>query len=45
MLTGITLLAGLCLFEIILAKLAIGYGKVEEFNYMEFFDYHRGSKK
>jgi hypothetical protein len=45
MLSGITLLAGLCLFEIILAKFAIGHGKVEEFNYMEFFDYHRGSKK
>ena len=45
MLSGITLLAGLCLFELILAKIALGDGKVDEFNYMEFFDYHRDSKK
>ncbi|MEW8985996.1 MAG: hypothetical protein AB2401_03150 [Bacillus sp. (in: firmicutes)] len=38
MLTGIMMLAGLCLFEIILAKIALGSTEIKEFNYEEFFN-------
>jgi hypothetical protein len=38
MVAGITMLAGLCLFEIILAKIAIGKAEIEEFNFEEFFN-------
>ncbi|WP_257391844.1 hypothetical protein [Mesobacillus jeotgali] len=37
MMTGITLLAGLCLFEIILAKIALGNTELKEFNFEDFF--------
>lgn len=37
MVAGITMLAGLCLFEIILAKIALGNAEIEEFNFEEFF--------
>ena len=38
MVTGIMMLAGLCLFEIILAKIALGSVEIEEFNYEEFLN-------
>jgi hypothetical protein len=38
MATGILMLAGLCLFEIILAKIALGSAEIEEFNYEDFFN-------
>lgn len=38
MVTGIMMLAGLCLFEIILAKIALGRAEIEEFNYEDFFN-------
>ena len=38
MVTGIIMLAGLCLFEIILAKIALGNAEIKEFNYEEFFN-------
>ncbi|WP_286183066.1 hypothetical protein [Bacillus sp. ISL-55] len=37
MVAGIIMLAGLCLFEIILAKIALGNAEIEEFNFEEFF--------
>lgn len=38
MVTGFLMLAGLCLFEIILAKIALGNAEIEEFSYEEFFN-------
>ncbi|MEH7885693.1 hypothetical protein V7654_15440 [Bacillus sp. JJ1609] len=45
MLSGLTMLAGLCLLEIILAEIALGNSKIEEFNFHEFYDFHRAGKK
>lgn len=39
MVSGITMLAGLCMFELILAKIAIGNGKIEEFSFQDFYDW------
>ncbi len=44
MLSGLTMLAGLCLFEIILAKIALGHGKIEEFSFQEFYDYPKAGQ-
>ncbi|WP_285291757.1 hypothetical protein [Bacillus sp. ISL-35] len=38
MVTGIVTLAGLCLLEIILAKIALGKSEIEDFNFEEFFN-------
>ena len=38
MVTGFLMLAGLCLFEIILAKIALGNAEIEKFSYEEFFN-------
>jgi hypothetical protein len=38
MVAGITMLAGLCLFEVILAKIALGKVEIKEFNFEEFFN-------
>lgn len=38
MVTGVVMLAGLCIFEIILAKIALGSATIEEFSFYEFYD-------
>lgn len=38
MVAGITMLAGLCIFEIILAKIALGNEEIDDFNFEEFFN-------
>jgi len=45
MLSGLTMLAGLCLLEIILAKIALGKGKIEKFSFYEFYDFNQAGKK
>lgn len=45
MLSGITVLTGLCLLEIILAKIAIGNDKNEKISFDEFYDLHRADKR
>ncbi|ESU33826.1 hypothetical protein G3A_04080 [Bacillus sp. 17376] len=37
MVAGIIMLAGLCLFEIISAKITLGNAEIKEFNFEEFF--------
>jgi hypothetical protein len=39
MITSIAILAGLCIAELIFAKLALGKQEIEDYNFMEFFDY------
>lgn len=38
MVTGLVMMAGLCIFEIILAKIALGSATIEEFNFFDFYD-------
>lgn len=45
MLSGLIMLAGLCLLEIILAKIALGNGKIEKYSFYEFYDFHQGGKR
>ncbi|WP_170169170.1 hypothetical protein [Mesobacillus subterraneus] len=40
MLSGILMLAGLCVFEIILAKIALGSSEILDFNFQEFYEWH-----
>ncbi|MEH7443869.1 hypothetical protein V7201_16270 [Bacillus sp. JJ1122] len=45
MLSGLTMLASLCLLEIILAKIALGNGKNEKFSFDEFYDLPPANKR
>ena len=38
MVTGVVMLASLCIFEIILAEIAIGSATIKEFNFYDFYD-------